>query len=157
MGRRNEPQLTTDPNNHDDVATRQLLAAFGEPVPAQPPEGLDARVALYVHQTARSHNRLVWQRPVVLTGALALLVLLSLGAWGVLVNSLGPADVAGDPTAGLGGLILLLTLAAKPLVNLLTEAGLISLVVLLVAAAGAWLWWQIVRSTPLARQREPRS
>ena len=48
----------------------------------------------------------------------------------------------------LGGLVL--TLAAKPLVNLLASAGAAAALLALVAAGGAWLWWRIVSSTPFA-------
>jgi hypothetical protein len=83
-----------------------------------------------------------------LTALLGLLLIL--GTWGVLVNSLIPSSVAGGPAAGLGQLLLLLTLAAKPLINLFASAGALAALLVLAALGGAWLWWRLFSTTPIA-------
>lgn len=132
----------------DELATRRLLARWGEPAAAPPPPALNARVlaALAGRPPRRAARR---ARP--LLGALALAIvapLLLLGIWGVLGDSLGPASLAGDPAGGLGRLLLGLTLAAKPLVNLLLGAGAYGLAAFALLLAGAWLWWRLVRVAP---------
>lgn len=153
MGHRDQPELSQqpDPFDQDDDATRRLLAPFAEPTPAQPPADLAARVAVFVAQSAPPRRARPWRLAAALVGALAAALLLVLGAWGILINSLGPADVAGSPAAGLGELVLILTLAAKPLVNLVANAGLLGALAVAALGGGAWLWWRIVRGTPLAQ------
>jgi hypothetical protein len=150
MGRRDELELnpSDDELAADEAAIRRLLASFGEPAPAEPPLGLPARVAVTVRQSSRQSPR--WPRRVFsFVGSAALTVLLALGSWGVLLNSLGPAGLVGGPDHGLGQLLLLLTLAAKPLVNLLLNAGIAGLLVAIAALAACWFWWRLVRATPL--------
>lgn len=159
MERRDEPELSLSETDlvADEIATRRLLAPFGEPMPAEPPPGLTTRVlaalpaATFVPATApRPRRMLVW-------GGLALTLLLTIGVWGVLGNSLGPASAAGGPAAGIGQLVLVLTLAAKPLVNLFANLGLLAALLGLAGFGSAWLWWRLVRLTPLALPLEARS
>jgi hypothetical protein len=157
MGRRDEPELT--PTDEElaaaEASLRRTLARYSEPAPAAPPPDLVARVlATLPRERAPGIERAPaaprlgpaagWA-----VAALSIL-LLAIGAWGVLVNSLAPASVAGGPADGLGQLLLVLTLAAKPLVNLLASAGATAALVVLTAVGGAWLWWRIVSTTPFA-------
>jgi hypothetical protein len=75
----------------------------------------------------------------------ALLPLILLGAWGVFLDSSGPARLLGDPAGGVAHAVLFVTLAAKPLLNALLQTGPVVLVLVLGAAAAAWLVWRTVR------------
>lgn len=145
MGRRDEPELTPDDDElaADDAATRRLLAPFGEPVLAEPPPGLAARVAVRVRQAPTSSG--AWQRPARWAAAAVAALLLALGVWAARVSAVA---VRGDD--GLGQLLLVLALAAKPLVNLFAQAGLVAALAALAILSGAWIWWRLVRDTPLA-------
>jgi hypothetical protein len=139
-----------------EEATMRLLARFGEPAPAEPPPNLAARVVAGLPRGRQRPVAHPWRRAGGLAAAAALALLLIVGAWGVLVNSLGPARVAGGPADGLGELVLVLTLAAKPLVNLLADAGLLAAGAVVAIVAMGWLWWRLVRDTPLAPPAESR-
>lgn len=159
MGPGNEPELSPDDDElaAAEAATLRMLARFGEPAPVEPPPNLAARVVAGLPRHTPRPVAHPWRRAGALAVSTLLAVLLVVGAWGVLINSLGPARVAGGPADGLGQFVLVLTLAAKPLVNLLADAG-----VLAVGAAGAivllaWLWWRLVRETSLAPPVESRS
>ena len=149
MGRGDDSELsldTFDPAD-DEAAVRQALARWGEPAQAPPPPALVARV-----QTALMEGRVVHDRPrrarrswVWAFGAL-LTPLVLLGIWGVFLDSAGPARLFGDPAAGPAQWVLLLTLAAKPLLNALLLTGPVVLALALGAAAAAWLWWRTVHN-----------
>lgn len=128
----------------DEAAVHAMLARWGEPSPATPPPALAAGVMAALAGRPRARRRRTARAP-----ALALLLLaplVALGLWGVLGDSLGPAHLAGGPDAGLGQLLLGLTLAAKPLVNLLLGAGAAGLAATVALMAGAGLWWRLVRA-----------
>lgn len=129
-----------------EAETRRLLARYGEPRAAAPPADLPDRVMRSIRETpASAHHSSRLRR---IYGAMmlsCLVALLAFGAWGVLVDSSGPAGLFGGLGGGLGQLTLVLTLAAKPLVNLLLTAGALTLVVVLACVGGGWLWWQLVR------------
>jgi hypothetical protein len=157
MGPRDEPELSRDDGGlaADEAATRALLARFSEPAPVAPPPGLEARLLAGLPRGAPPRPAAhPWRRAAAWAAAAAAALLLALGAWGVLINSLGPARVAGGPADGLGQLVLVLTLAAKPLVNLLADAGLAAALAVVTFAAAAWLWWRLVRGAPLAAPAE---
>jgi ABC-type Fe3+ transport system permease subunit len=149
MGRGDDSKLSLDHIEpaDDEAAVRHALARWGEPTPAPPPPALAARV-----QAALAEGRPVRDRPrrprrAWGWGAVALLTpLVLLGLWGVVLDSTGPAELFGNPDGGLAQLMLLLTLAAKPLVNTLLLAGPFVLTLALSAVAAAWLWWRTVRS-----------
>jgi hypothetical protein len=156
MGRRDEPELTPtdDELAAAEASLRRALARYHEPAPVAPPPDLAARVLASLPAELSRRQQLAPVRrlgPAAGWAAAALAtLLLALGAWGVLVNSLAPASMAGGPADGLGQLLLVLTLAAKPLVNLLVSAGATAALVVLTAVGGAWLWWRIVSTTPFA-------
>jgi hypothetical protein len=129
-----------------EAETRRLLARYGEPRVAAPPADLPDRVMRSLSDTpAGAHHSSRLRRiygGVILAGLAALL---AFGAWGVLLDSSGPAQLFGDMGGGIGQLLLVLTLAAKPLVNLLLTAGAVTLVITAAFAGGGWLWWQLVR------------
>jgi hypothetical protein len=152
------------PDPADEAATderlRRMLAAYGEPAPHQPPPATRARVLASLPDlppaqaaaaaAGRARGRR-WLRRI----ALALLLLLAaLGGWGVFFDSSAPAHLFGDVSSGLGQVLLILVLAAKPLVAALLAPGLPWLLGGLVLCAGLLrLWWMLARYEPLARPR----
>jgi hypothetical protein len=127
-----------------EAETRRLLARYGEPQAAPPPADLPDRVMRSIADVpdgARGPSRLRRAYGTVMLAGLA--ALLAFGAWGVLVDG-GPTRLF-DSLGGLGQLLLVLTLAAKPLVNLLLTAGAAAVVVVAACVGCAWLWWQLVR------------
>lgn len=150
MGRGDDSKLSPDNVNpaDDEAAVRRALARWGEPAQAPPPPALAARV-----QTALIEGRVVRDRPRRARRswswafAAVLLPLVMLGVWGVFVDSAGPAGLLGDPAAGPAQWVLVLTLAAKPLLNALLLTGPLVLALGLGAAAAGWFWWRTVRGS----------
>lgn len=159
MGRRDKPELT--PSDADlaeaEAATRLLLAPFDEPRPVPPPPGLSARILAALPDAGPEPRASSpwWAalRPAAWAAAALALLLVAFGAWGVLGDSRGPAQVAGGPDSLIGRTTLTLTLAAKPLLNLLASAGLVALASALAVAVGAWLWWRLAHAD--REEREP--
>lgn len=153
MGRGDDAELT--PSDAElaaaEAETRGLLARFAEPSSLTAPETLTAQVlARLPAQLPRAAPRsLAWTRMLGGAFAAALAALVALGIWGVLADSFGPARLAGGADAALGQLLLLLTLAAKPLVNLLGALGPGVLLAAVTLAVAGWLWWRLVQHTPL--------
>jgi len=139
-----------------EAETRRLLARYGEPSVVEPPADLAHRVigALPSTSSPPTMSRLPriygW---LILIGCAALV---ALGTWGVLLDSSGPAHIVSTLSASLGQLLLLLTLTAKPLINLLLSTGIATLVVVVAILAGSWLWWQLLRRE-LATSLEARA
>jgi hypothetical protein len=147
MGRRND-ELTPDQEAQSEQLLRELLSAYGEPQHAPAPPGLARRVvATLPSQPAAPARRsgTMGRAGAALAGALAL-ALIAVGLWGVLGDSAGPASLFGGAASTLGGALLVLTLAAKPLVGSLVALGSPTLAVgaLLVAVVG-WAWVALVQ------------
>jgi hypothetical protein len=151
-----------DPADEQRLAdeVERLLLLYGEPAHLEPPPDLVARIEerlpaqppLAAAAVARRHRR----RVLILQGILALAVLFvfGLGTWGVLVDSGGLARLFGVTTAGLGELVLMLVLIAKPLVNGLLAPGLPVLVAgTLVGAGLCWVWWQLAQQPRLVHSQ----
>lgn len=150
MGRRNDNQLTAQQEADADAALRAMLARHKQPEALAPPGDLAARIMRQLPagtpavaaQTAR--RRLVRRRISAWAGILVLLLLSLIGAWGVLVNSAGPALLFGGPETTLGYTALVVTLAAKPLIaSLLSLGAPILLVGAASIVAASWLWWRL--------------
>ncbi|HMQ30744.1 MAG TPA: hypothetical protein PKD53_08435 [Chloroflexaceae bacterium] len=141
MGRRDEPELTPSEAElaEAEAATRRLLAAYGEPAPAEPPPGLAARVVASLPATppAQGVSRPRWApaRPLVAWAAAAALLIV-LGAVGALASLPGLVRVAGGPQSALGRISN--ALAATPLGP--DGAAALALVALV---AGAAIWWAL--------------
>ncbi|WP_129633292.1 hypothetical protein [Candidatus Oscillochloris fontis] len=123
--------------------TRRLLARYGQPVPLDPPPDLAGRVIASLatpHPTPTSRLRRIYGTVV----SVFFVALISLGSWGILLDSSGPASLFDDLSSGLGDFFLFLTLAAKPLINLVLTAGVATLGIIAVIMAGGWIWWQLV-------------
>ncbi|MBC8078303.1 MAG: hypothetical protein H7Y32_19645 [Chloroflexales bacterium] len=147
MGRRDD-ELTPAQDAQADQLLRDLMALYGEPRPAPPPQYLAQRIVAALPQQPATLARR--RLPIAGTGAslagVLALALFALGLWGVLGNSAGPAGLLGGAASGLGRALLVLTLAAKPLVGSLAAIGLPTLAggALLVAVA-SWAWWSLVQ------------
>lgn len=155
MGR-GDPQLTPDDGlDAAEADTRRLLARYGEPSTLEPPSDLADRViGALSAPSPQPVSRLRWIYGGVML--LSIVALVAFGSWGVLLDSSGPAHLFGDLSGGLSQLLLLLTLAAKPLINLLLTAGAATLAVLAAIFGGSWLWWQLLRHE-LATSLEARA
>lgn len=156
MGPRDRDELSAAEEEAADTAMRRLLARYGQPTAVPPPPDLAARVLARLPDEPPAAAAVVEQRKrrrgMVLGGiALSVLVvLLALGMWGVFGSSDGPANLLGGATSGLGRAVLVLVLAAKPLVHVVLSLGgplLVFGALLMVGAA--WVWWQLVRHTPV--------
>lgn len=138
-----------------DAAIRRVLARLDEPAHREPPPDLVTRTArrlpsaspaLATRQAARRAALRLGLRAA-LFGLVALVV--ALGLWGALGGE-QLAMLFGDGSGGLSGAILTLQLLSKPLLRTIGAAGgplLIGGTALL--AASAWLWWVLLRRTPV--------
>jgi hypothetical protein len=159
MGYRDDGGMNpaTEHIDEAEAATRHLLAQWGEPAPVAPPPVLTARVmaALPEAGPGAPPRRFAGIRrgAAALVGA-ALIALIALGGWGVFVDSSIPAVLIGDASGGPSRMALIATLATKPLLNVGSSIALLLPLCLGVALFGAWLWWRIVRTTPLVAPYE---
>jgi hypothetical protein len=131
-----------------DHAFREMLASYAQPAPLEPPPDVDARVRASLPTVppavaaATAQRRARWRmaRRVLLLALLV--VLLATGAWGVLVDS--------TVLVGLSQAVLVLVLAAKPLINVLLALALpLLLSVALTLALLVGLWQMLARQVPL--------
>jgi hypothetical protein len=162
MGNRNDDELENelvDPLQvaEDERFVQQLLARYDQPHHVSPPPGLAARASLAVlRERPRSRaafRRTIWPLQVV---GFALGLLVAMGLWGVFGSSTGPASLFGGVESSLGRAFLWLTLAAKPLINVLVAIGSIGLAGCVAFMLCAWLWWRIITlqsPTALLEQR----
>ncbi|MCU0494384.1 MAG: hypothetical protein MUD01_22575 [Chloroflexaceae bacterium] len=154
MGTRNS--TVTPPDANDDATFRRRLQTRGYLEFAEPPPGLAAKVLANMPQEApalaaqRRQTRFRW--PVAAFAGL-LVLLLAFGTWGLLIDSAGPARMLGDLSSGLSRVVLLLTLAAKPLLHVLAMPGLPALL-LLTTGGLVWLWWRLARVPAFADTAE---
>lgn len=148
MGRRDEPELI--PSDAElaeaETATRDLLARYGEPTPAQPPPGLISRVLAAMPELRPGQDRRPWwsfPRPVFAWGlgvVAALLIVI-----GGLTALAGAA--ASDVAFGSGPLGRL----TAALVNSPSFAGVLdvpapgALLIALGFAIAAVAWWGLRR------------
>ncbi len=150
MGRRNDNQLTAHEEAEADAALRTLLARHKQPEALAPPGDLAARIMLHVPSgtpamAAQAAKRQTRRRRVSAWGSVAAFAVLSLlGAWGVLINSAGPALLFGGPETTLGYAMLVVTLAAKPLIAAVLSLGApVLLVGAALVVAASVLWWRL--------------
>ncbi len=157
MGRRDYDEVASAEESTADKAMRRLLAEYGHPAPLVPPADLTARVLAHLPDqppsvvAATVHTvRRRWQWMGSLVG-LMLVSLLSLGIWGVFGNSSGPSSLVGGIASNAGEFMLVLVLAAKPLMHVLLSSGMLVIVVgMLIITMAAWLWWHMLQRVPLA-------
>lgn len=158
MGSRDNNQLISEAElAAAEQTTRRLLAHYDQPSMLQPPRSLTMRtVAVLSAVERRPLSRGPGGRWLLVPIALILVCLLGLGSWGVLGDSSAPAGLFGGVDAAVGRLVLILTLAAKPLVQGQLSVGPWLLLWLVGGLAGAWLWWRMVRAVPPAALLELR-
>ncbi|MBX0328556.1 hypothetical protein K2Z83_12800 [Oscillochloris sp. ZM17-4] len=145
MGHRDSQLTPDDALATAEAETRRLLARYGEPSVADPPADLARRVIDGLSDLPPAHPTSRLRQIYGGVIGVCMIALLSLGVWGVLLDSSGPAHLFGDMGGGLSQLLLLLTLAAKPLINLLLTAGAATMAVIVAIIGGSWLWWQLLR------------
>lgn len=143
-------------DRHDEELLRRLLERSGQPAAVPPPPDLVTRTlrrlpaespALAARAAARrSVGRLaIW---LALAGTLGVLGLL--GIWSAIGGGPSPALMVGDGVNGLSRALLTLELLAKPLLRTAGMGGGLLIAAALLALAGAgWLWWQLLRRTPV--------
>ena len=153
MGRRDNNFLDDE---RADAALRRLLARLGQPAQVDPPPDLVTRIArqLPTEPPALAARRMAQRaalRMAVRTVVGAVLVLVALlSVWSTLGGGPQIALLFGDGGSGFSRVLLTLQLLAKPLLRTVGAVGLPSLLAGAAALAGAaWLWWQLVRRTPV--------
>jgi hypothetical protein len=144
-----------DDRRHDELLLR-LLERSGQPSAAPPPADLVTRTLRLLPQelpavagqaaARRAGRRLVLR--VTLAGSLALIGLF--GIWSVLGGGPSLALMFGDGVSGLSRALLTVELLAKPLLRTAWAGGGQWMLAGLLALAGAgWLWWRLLRRTPI--------
>lgn len=143
-------------DRHDEELLRRLLERSGQPAAVPPPPDLVTRTlrrlppeppAVAARAAARrAIGRLaIW---LALAGTLGVLGLL--GIWSALGGGPAPALMVGDGVSGLSRALLTLELLAKPLLRTAGMGGGLLIAAALLALAGAiWLWWRLLRRTPV--------
>lgn len=146
-------ELSADEEATAEHEFQRLLARYDEPARLAEPAGLANRVMAgipgYVPaEVARRHRRQRQIRGAMLgSAALLFAALFGFGFYGVLFDSSAPAALFGTTAGGFAQVALMLTLSAKPLVNLLLTSGLPLLPLLLVVLLlGGWFWQRLLRN-----------
>jgi hypothetical protein len=144
-------ELSDDKEFRADQEFQQLLARYNEPNRLAAPPTITSRVMAGIPgrspvELVRRQRRQSRLHGLALgTATLVFIALFSLGFYGVLFDSSAPAALAGASSGG-AQVMLMLTLAAKPLVNLVLTSGLPLLPVLgLLLLSGGWLWHYLLR------------
>jgi hypothetical protein len=126
-----------------ETATRELLGRYNEPAQIELPPGLTARV-LAAMPAPPAPRRPFWAAPrPVAAWAAAVVLLLTLGALGLLASGPGLAGAPLTPDSLLGRLSLVL--AGTPLGPLLLGMGGVAALTGLAVGAAFWLWWSLTR------------
>ena len=144
-----------DAQRHDELLLR-LLERSGQTAAAAPPPDLVTRTLRLLPQelpavaglaaTRRARRRLVLQ----LTLAVVLALIGLFGIWSVLSGGSSLALMFGNGVSGLSRVLLTVELLAKPLLRTAgTGGGLWMLAGLLALAGVGWLWWRLLRRTPV--------
>ena len=144
-----------DDQRHDQLLLR-LLERSGQPSAAPPPADLVTRTLRRLPQelpaiagqiAARRAGRRLALRA---TLALALALIGVLGIWSVLGGGPSLALMFGNGVSGLSRELLTVELLAKPLLRTAEAGGGLWMLAGLLALAGAsWLWWRLLRRTPV--------
>jgi len=144
-----------DDQRHDELLLR-LLERSGQPSVVPPPADLVTRTlrrlpqelpAIAGQAAARRARRRSALR-VTLALALALIGLLGIGS--VLGGGPSLALMFGDGVSGISRVLLTVELLAKPLLRTAGVAGGLWMLAGLLALAGiGWLWWRLLRRTPV--------
>ncbi len=144
-----------DDGRHDQLL-RRLLERSGQPAIVAPPSDLVTRTLRLLPQelpavagqsaARRAVRRLALR--VILAAALALIGMV--GIWSVLGGGPSLALLFGNGVSGLSRLLLTVELLAKPLLRTAGAGGGLWMLAGLLALVGViWLWWQLLRRTPV--------
>jgi hypothetical protein len=144
-----------DDQRYDELLLR-LLERSGQPAAVPPPPDLVTRtlrrlppvLPVVAGQAAarRAGRRLALR----VTLALALALVGLLGIWSVLGGGPALALLFGDGVSGLSRALLTVELLAKPLLRTAGAGGGLWMLAALLALAGVgWLWWRLLRRTPV--------
>jgi len=144
-----------DDQRHDELLLR-LLERSGQPSVVPPPADLVTRtlrrlpqeLPAIAGQAAARRTRRRSALRVTLALALALIGLLGIGS--VLGGGPSLALKFGDGVSGISRVLLTVELLAKPLLRTAGVAGGLWMLAGLLALAGiGWLWWRLLRRTPV--------
>lgn len=149
MGRRDDYFMNDD---QADAELQRVLRASGHPRFVEPPPDLVTATLrrlppLPPAQAARRERR----RHALRLAAASMVLLLALLGIFSLIGGAQLAFLFGDGSSGLSSVLLALHLLAKPLLRS-TGDIIVPLLVGSLAAAllGGWLWWWLIRQTPVA-------
>jgi len=144
-----------DDQRHDQLLLR-LLERSGQPLTAAPPADLVTRTlrrlpqelpAIAGQAAARRRGRrlVLW-----VTLAVGLVLIGLIGVWSVLSGGPSLALLFGNGVGGLSRVLLTVGLLAKPLLRTAGNGGGLWMLTGLLALAGVgWLWWRLLRRTPV--------
>ena len=144
-----------DDQRHDELLLR-LLERSSQPAAVTPPPDLvTSTLRRLPHEppaiaglavTRRARRRLALR--VMLAGVLALIGLF--GIWSVLGGGPSLALMFGNGVSGLSRVLLTVELLAKPLLRTAGVGGGLWMLAGLLALTGVgWLWWRLLRRTPV--------
>ena len=153
MGSRDN-RVIDDPR-YDELLLR-LLERSGQPAAADPPPDLVTRTLRLLPQevpavAGRAAMRRARRRSILgAILAIALVLIAGLGIWSILGGGPSLALLAGNGVSGLSRVLLAVELLAKPLLRTAGIGdGLWMLAGLLALAGVGWLWWRLLRRTPV--------
>lgn len=146
-----------------DERLRRVLAAYEQPAPLELPEHMTRHMLAHLPHMPPAAAAAAGQRRQRLLRALqGLLLALGvalclLGGWGIFIDSDGPAHLVGEPAQGVGYLLVILVLVAKPLLHMLLSTNAMPLLASLLAVPLlGMLWWWLFQQTPVSRLQGAR-
>jgi hypothetical protein len=144
-----------DDQRHDELLLR-LLERSGQPAAAAPPPDLVTRTLRLLPQeppavAGRAAVRRASRRLALKAALVLVLALIGLfGIWSVLGGGPSLALMVGNGVGGLSRALLTVELLAKPLLRTAGIGGGLWMAAGMLALAGlGWLWWRLLRRTPV--------
>jgi hypothetical protein len=144
-----------DDQRYDELLLR-LLERSGQPAVVEPPPDLVTRtMRLLPHEVPAAAGQAAMRRArrrLILRAILTIAVVLiaAFGIWSVLGGGPSLALIIGDGVSGLSRVLLTVQLLAKPLLRTAGIGdGLWMMAGLLALAGLGWLWWRLLRRTPV--------
>ena len=153
MGHRADDLLDEE---HADAAMRRVLESSRHSIALEPPPDLVTRtlrrlppVSPAIAARAAARRRV---QSLILIGGVSLLATFTIfvGLWNIFGSGTQLALMFGDGRSGLSRVLLILQLVIKPLIAMLLAVAPVFLVTsALVVIGGGWLWWRLIRQTPV--------
>jgi len=144
-----------DDGRHDELL-RRLLARSGQPSAVPPPPDIVTQTLRRLPQELpavagqAAARRAVRRLALRMTLSVALALIGLLGIWSVLGGGPSLALLFGSGVSGLSRALLTVELLAKPLLHIAGAAGGLSMLAGLLPLVGVgWLWWRLLRRTPV--------